>query len=293
MGFHDGRPFRPSEAIYLPIMGVYYNEILDLENGHLGTPRVTKQRALWVNLRDSDGNEITSLGGGGVASAVKLKNIVGTEINPATSSDIASVVSAIGGIVIPAPEGGATEETLLSVDTHIQAVETAIGNIPVPPSAITGFALEETLHSVDDGVYAIEQKITKCDTDDVTVTSLPDLTITAMPSVDVSPRKTTTIMYGGVTVSTTAASLLPANTLTLDWVEITNNGPGMLYVGYSNAVTTSGATMGQRVLPGGSFSRDSLLLPVDYSGVPHLYGIYSEVAASQNVAFAVGGTFSD
>jgi hypothetical protein len=82
MAFQDGRLFKPSEAIFLPIMGLYYNEELDLENGHLGVPRLTKERALWVNIRDSSGNEVTSLGGGGTGY------VEGATTTPATGTAV-------------------------------------------------------------------------------------------------------------------------------------------------------------------------------------------------------------
>lgn len=145
--------------------------------------------------------------------------------------------------------------------------------------------------SVDiyDGVLALQSLVaatTKCDTDNVIITSMPALT----------PQNAGDLNHGAVTVSTAATLIRSFAKATpglnsFAFIEITNNGSGDLYVGFANTVTTSGATMGVKVLPGGCLS----LGPgwnSDYQQIT-IYGIYSEAAASQNVAFLVGGVQPD
>ena len=86
----------------------------------------------------------------------------------------------------------------------------------------------------------------------------------------------------GVTISNSAALVLAAST-NRTGVDISNTGPGTLYLGPTNAVTTSGAHMGIRVVSGGTYS-----LAGCYTG--DYYGIYSEAAASANVAVFQYGT---
>lgn len=82
---------------------------------------------------------------------------------------------------------------------------------------------------------------------------------------------------GGITVSTSAV-LLAAEDSGRKLLLITNNGAGDLYLGKDASVTTSGATMGSVVYPGGCFKVDRH----EWRG--DIYGIYSQVSASQNVS---------
>ncbi len=83
----------------------------------------------------------------------------------------------------------------------------------------------------------------------------------------------------GITVSTSAVIIIAANT-NRRGIIITNNSNGTLFLGKDATVTTSGATMGTILTRnGGAYNDagDGL-----YTGA--IWGIYSESAATQNVA---------
>ena len=85
-------------------------------------------------------------------------------------------------------------------------------------------------------------------------------------------------MTPALTVSTTAVKLAGENAGRKSLV-IANNGGGTLYVGYTSAVTSSGAAMGRAVTSFGSYSDTG-----DGVWVGQVWGIYSTSASSQNVA---------
>lgn len=82
----------------------------------------------------------------------------------------------------------------------------------------------------------------------------------------------------GVTVSNSAVQVLASNSAAKSRI-ITNNGSSNVYLGKDNTVTTSGATMGILVRPGGSYSDSGTDM---YNGA--IYGIGDAVSASQNVS---------
>jgi hypothetical protein len=87
---------------------------------------------------------------------------------------------------------------------------------------------------------------------------------------------------GAVTVSNVApVQIVPVNNFR-ERVVITNNGTGILYLG-AGAVAASGANMGLKILPGGSYE--------GYATFAY-YGIYSEAAASQNVSYLDTGDWT-
>jgi hypothetical protein len=82
----------------------------------------------------------------------------------------------------------------------------------------------------------------------------------------------------GVTVSTSAVQVLASNTSAKSRI-ITNNGISSVYLGRDGTVTTSGATMGILLRPGGTYSDSGADM---YNGAIH--GIGDAVSASQNVS---------
>lgn len=137
-------------------------------------------------------------------------------------------------------------------------------------------------------IDSIDGNLSWCDTDEVTIVSMPDITIGAGEYL--SPYTAGADAFGAITVSTTAILLVAFSASSFGWLEITNNGSGELYIGIDNTVTTSGATMGLKVLPGGSFSVN---FGATLGSIMSYYGIYSEAAATQNVAVMARGTFPD
>lgn len=154
MAIQDKRAYKPSEGIFFPMCGVYDTHEIPVGDEQIGVVRITEDRAMWVHVVDSSGNEISALG-----------------------------------------------------------------------AKSTGLS-------------------------------------------------------GAITVSTSAVQILAADAARVS-LDIVNNGAGDLYLGRTGAVTTSGATMGIKIVSGGSYSTDK------YTGA--LYGIYSQVAASQNVAYLTAG----
>jgi hypothetical protein len=82
----------------------------------------------------------------------------------------------------------------------------------------------------------------------------------------------------GVTVSTSAIVVLAANASAKSRL-ITNNGTTNIYLGRNNTVTSSGATMGILLSPGGSYNDSGVDL--DQGAI---WAIGSAVASSQNVS---------
>jgi hypothetical protein len=97
-------------------------------------------------------------------------------------------------------------------------------------------------------------------------------------SVTVSGPTTTTGTPAGVTVSTSAVSLKASNANRLA-IRIVNAGVGVLYIGSSNAVTSSGANLGVAIPPFGVYEDSG---PGIYTG--DLFGIYDQTASAQNVS---------
>ena len=82
----------------------------------------------------------------------------------------------------------------------------------------------------------------------------------------------------GFTVSTSALLLAASNTNRLAIV-ITNNGTSNIFIGHTSGVTSSGAAMGLKLVPGGSYQDSGYGL---YTG--DLYAIGDAAAASENVS---------
>lgn len=85
----------------------------------------------------------------------KLRNVLGQEINPATTEGQDAIVTAIGSIVIPAPVGGATSDNQTNglqkiqiVDAGGEAVSVTDGKLDVNSAAPVGGATEVTLEEV-------------------------------------------------------------------------------------------------------------------------------------------------
>lgn len=102
--------------------------------------------------------------------------------------------------------------------------------------------------------------------------------------VEITPSIPSVTNVTGRTVSNSATRLDGSANPRMAIV-IENQGDGDLYVGTTDSVTTQGATMGIRIVPGGSISFGYEI------GVTALWGIYSEAAASQNVSVLESGTF--
>lgn len=92
------------------------------------------------------------------------------------------------------------------------------------------------------------------------------------------PERSTSGAPTGVTVSTSAALILASNTSAKSRV-ITNNGTSNVFLGTANTVTTTVATMGIWLKPGGTYSDSG---DGFYNGA--IYGIADAVSASQNVS---------
>lgn len=82
----------------------------------------------------------------------------------------------------------------------------------------------------------------------------------------------------GVTVSTAAVQVLAANANAKQRI-ITNNGSSNIFLGRDNTVTTTGATMGIKLVPGGTYTDSGIDL--DQGAI---FGIGDAVSASQNVS---------
>jgi len=82
----------------------------------------------------------------------------------------------------------------------------------------------------------------------------------------------------GITVSTMAVQVLAANSLRKE-VQFTNNGASNLYFGKDNTVTTSGATMGGKMVPNGTGSDGGASI---YQGA--WWAIGDAAASTQNLS---------
>lgn len=82
----------------------------------------------------------------------------------------------------------------------------------------------------------------------------------------------------GVTVSNAAVQVLAANTSARQRI-ISNNGSSNVFLGRDNTVTTSGATMGIKLVPGAVYTDSGIDL--DQGAI---FGIGDAVSASQNVS---------
>ncbi len=94
----------------------------------------------------------------------------------------------------------------------------------------------------------------------------------------VGAERATTGAQVGVTVSTAAVQILASNANAKNRA-IVNNGTTNIYLGSSAAVTTSGATMGIKLIPNGTYTDSGLDM---YTGA--IFGIGDAVSASQNVS---------
>lgn len=82
----------------------------------------------------------------------------------------------------------------------------------------------------------------------------------------------------GITVSTSAVLILAANVNAKNR-GITNNGSTNIFLGSDSLVTISGATMGLKLIPDGSYTDSGL-----DAYVGDIYGIGDAVSASENVS---------
>lgn len=96
--------------------------------------------------------------------------------------------------------------------------------------------------------------------------------------VDDIPERATAGAQVGVTVSTSAVTILASNASAKNR-GITNNGSSNIYLGSSAAVTTSGAAMGLKLIPNGTYTDSGEDL---YTGA--IFGIGDAISASQNVS---------
>lgn len=96
--------------------------------------------------------------------------------------------------------------------------------------------------------------------------------------VESIPERSTTGAQVGVTVSTSATVILASNGSAKNR-GIVNNGSSNIYLGSSVAVTTSGAAMGLKLVPNGTYTDSGEDL---YTGA--IFGIGDAVSASENVS---------
>lgn len=92
------------------------------------------------------------------------------------------------------------------------------------------------------------------------------------------PERATTGAQVGVVVSTSAVQVLATNAAAKNRA-ITNNGSSNVYLGSSAAVTTSGAAMGLKLIPNGTYTDTGEDL---YTGA--IFAIGDAVSASENVS---------
>lgn len=219
------------------------------------------------------------------SAEVEVKNDSGNPIPvSATDLDIRDLSSATDSVAavqsgtwninnisgtISLPTGAATAANQTTIIGHVDGIEGLLTTIDADTSALAGTVSGSELQ-VD---------VITMPTVTVTATNLDirDL-VSASDSVTVVPQTTTAGAPASVTVSTSAVSLAASNANRRSII-ITNNSTGNLFIGHSNAVTSSGAAMGLIIPPYGAYSDSGHGI---YTG--DLYGIYSAAAASHNVS---------
>jgi hypothetical protein len=107
---------------------------------------------------------------------------------------------------------------------------------------------------------------------------LPTQPISGTTTATVTPTTCTAGAPVGVTVSTAAVQVLASNASAKQRI-ITNNGSTNIYLGRDGTVTTSGATMGIKLIPNGTYFDSGFGLDTG-----DIYAIGDATSSSQNVS---------
>lgn len=268
--------FTPATDEVLPIGALVDETATDkVAEGRLGAPRMSPSRVLYANPSDATGGTLVPSASEATARDAQLAFL------------LQSIAEALQFV--------AQDDTLRARGVNL-AGETvdrlrlpmAISSLPLPPNAAqadkqpglgtAGVPARDVL-SIQ-GVYGGQpQAVAIVDEQDL-LRSLGEK-LDLLPQEDAGKRGdqlSTTPARAGLIVSTTAVRLVRANVARKELI-ISNAGGGTLYIGETNAVSSSGDAIGTPVPTSSSYT-DSI--PGIYVG--ELWGIYSASAVAVNVA---------